>query len=118
MPVYALSCGEHEFEAYVPSFNSENPKCKECSAPTERVWRTSRHIPASAFPYVTRNIHPDGRPIEVKSASHLDSLCKRYNVVHRPDAAYIEKEYQGYDLRTGKQVYKEGSGRGVKGAWI
>lgn len=82
----------------------------------EKVWTVSVRKEGSAFPYVTKNFN--GEPITVESQSHLDSLCKQYNVTHRPDAAWITKEYQGYDFRTKKQRYKEGSGLGMPGCWV
>lgn len=78
----------------------------------------SQHIAASAFPYVTRNIHPDGKPIEVQSPAHLKELCKTFNVTPRDDAGYITKEYLGYNMQTKKQMYKESSGVGLPGCWI
>lgn len=114
---FACLCGK-EWEGYIHNAKSENPLC-ECGKSPERVWALGNtHRGASTFPYITTNILPDGKPIEVTSASHLDSLCKQYNLTHRPDNAWLEKEYMGVDFRTGKQMYKEGSGRGMPGSWI
>jgi hypothetical protein len=73
-------------------------------------------VAASVYPYVTTNI--TGKPIEVTSAAHLESLCREHNVTHRPDAAWLTQEYKGVDWKTGKQIYKEGSGAGLPGSWI
>jgi hypothetical protein len=74
------------------------------------------HRPGAVFPYITRNI--TGEPIEVRSHGHLKELCKEHGVRLRDDNAFIDSEYQGYDIRTGKQNYSEGSGRGLPGQWI
>lgn len=94
--------------------------CQTCGETADRdlMAEARNHVPSSAFPYVTRNIDPKGRPIEVRSEAHLQSLCKQYGVTHRPDAAFIEKKYEGYDLKSGKQRYVEGSGMGMKSTWI
>jgi hypothetical protein len=75
------------------------------------------HIPGGTYPYMTRNITKDGKPVEVRSAAHLKDLCKQHGVTHRDDNAYIEKSYEGYDIRTGKQKYRESSGAGLPGSW-
>jgi hypothetical protein len=73
------------------------------------------HIPASQFPYVTKNFN--GKPIEVTSPSHLKALCNSFGVTHRPDVAWTTKRYEGYDWRRGTQKYSEGSGLGLPGCW-
>lgn len=70
------------------------PPCGNCGQPMDRDWR-AEHAPSelsvtSVFPYVTT--HLNGKPIEVRSESHLQSLCKQHNVRHRPDAAFIEND--------------------------
>ena len=92
----------------------------------EKVWSVSPATRvASAFPFVSKNFN--GEPIEVKSESHLQSLCKQFGVTHRPDAAWVDKELQyerGHvkmrrDSRGELQpVYSEGSGRGLPGGWV
>lgn len=94
-----------------------------------RVWTLGNNdVGSQTFPYITRNITKDGSPVEVKSPGHLKELCKRHGVIPRPDNGWKETEYKGYqpgglDPRTheykkGKQVYREGSGRGLPGSWI
>lgn len=116
MPIYDYQClcGK-EKELYQPLTTSEAPTC-ECGLGMEKVLRTRKHIPGNIYPFVTSNI--TGKPVEVTSAAHLDRLCKENNVVHRPDAAWIEQRYEGVDFRTGKQRYVEGSGRGLPGSWV
>jgi hypothetical protein len=70
----------------------------------------------NGFPFTTSNL--TGKPIEVTSESHLKALCKAHGVVHRPDNAWIEKRQIGTDWKTGKPIYSEPSGRGMKGSWI
>ena len=71
---------------------------------------------ATGFPFTTT--HFDGTPVEVTSEGHLRELCKIHNVTHRPDVAWVEKRMEGYDPRTGKYIYKEGSGAGLPGCWV
>lgn len=122
MPVFDFLCeadNEAQSDVYLPTRESENPACPKCALPMERIYSLAgRHVGSSAFPYVTKNLTPDGSPVEVKSERHLAELCKLYGKTHRPDSAWITKEYVGYDWRTGKQVYTEGSGRGLPGCWI
>lgn len=116
MPIYQFSCegcGE-EFERYLPLRGNANPDC-ECGGKTERIWALGVKTKGSdVYPYITKNI--TGKPIEVTSPAHLKSLCKQYNVVNRDDKAWIEKTHNGCD-RFGRPIYKEGSGRGLPGAW-
>lgn len=125
MPTYDFQCatcktddgGPFEFEAFVQHIGGTEA-CRRCEGPTERVWRLgNHHIGSSCFPYVTKNLTPDGSPIEVTSERHLQQLCKQFGKTHRPDAAWITKEYLGYDPLTGQQRYSEGSKLGMPGVW-
>ncbi len=114
MPIYAWQCSScsKETEGYLAKWNDPNPPC-ECGAAQDRIWRVTRHHASSVFPYVTSNI--TGAPVEVTSQSHLDSLCKANGVVHRPDAAWIEKDM----TPTGRgPSWREGSGHGLPGSWF
>ncbi len=110
MPL-VISCEqEHGFEKYLPLRGDPNPPCEVCQGPTERVWSLgSHHVGSSTFPYVTKNI--TGKPIEIKSASHLEQVCKQYGVTHRDDEAWVEKRFEN-----GK--YIESSGQGMKRTWF
>jgi hypothetical protein len=93
----------------------------------ERDWHAEarRHRPGSAFPFVTKNI--SGSPIEVRDEGHLRDLCKQYGVVQRNDAAWTEPaeerwvqgKFNRHTLKwEGQGMYRrEGSGRGLPGAW-
>lgn len=118
MPVYQYECTQgHQFEAYVQKFGETCP-CKVCgNGEVERIWSITKRDAKSVFPYITTNITPDGSPVEVRSALHLEQLCKENGVVHRPDAAFLTKEYLGYDWRSREQKYKE-SGTGMPGCWV
>lgn len=122
MPVYAFQCTgcAKEWEAFLVSYSSDNPACEDCAvedAPkVERIWAVSKRSGYQIFPYTTSNL--TGKPIEIKDAKHLKQLEKKFNVRLRDDAAYNNQEYAGYDRKTGKQVYKEGSGRGMPGQWV
>lgn len=120
MPVYSFECVEcGGWEGYIPFYSSPNPPCPKCTGEkVERVFKVTKHIAASAFPYTTKNIHPEGREIEVRSSAHLEELCKRYGKTHRPDAAWLTKEYHGWDPFKKKQIYSEGSGLGMPGCWV
>lgn len=120
MPIYQFECTscKEGFEQYLSLRRSENPPCRSCGQSTERVWALGvKHKGSDVFPYVTRNLRPDGKPVEVTSPGHLDSLCKQFGVTHRPDVAWLEKTHEGCDRR-GNPIYKEGSGRGMPGSWI
>jgi hypothetical protein len=82
----------------------------------DRVWSSPGQNASNGYPYVTSNI--TGSPIEVRSPGHEAELCKVHRVVKRDDMAWIEKRYEGFDLKTKKQQYTEGSGRGLKGQWV
>lgn len=121
MPIYAYQCASdeaHEFEKYVPMTGSPNPSCEKCGADTEKIWRVSKGRDWGGYPYVTRNLTPDGSPITVENPSHEATLCKMYGKVKRDDAGWIDTEYVGYNPYTGRQEYKEGSGRGMPGCWV
>lgn len=101
MPVYDFVCNgecQGEREAYVPLTTSEAPSC--CGLPMDKVFRPRRSFHKSVFPYVTTHI--TGKPIDILSESHLQSLCKQHNVRSRPDAAFLDENE---------------SGRGMPGQW-
>lgn len=124
MPIFdfacpTVGCGGFKVDVYLPLRSSEKPLCLDCNTRMETCLALgNQHIAASAFPYVTKNIHPDGKAIEVRSPGHLKELCKTFNVTPRDDAAFIEKEWLGYDMRTKKHVYREGAGVGLPGCWV
>ena len=68
------------------------------------------------YPFVTKNFN--GKEIEVTSKAHEKALMQQYGVVKRDDVAWNDKEYLGYNPKTGKQEYKEGSGMGMPGVWF
>lgn len=119
MPIYSFECQncKHQYDAYVPRIGATSP-CSQCQSETvEKIWTTTVHSSvASAFPYITTNI--TGSPIEIKSAKHLEQVCREHGVTHRPDNAFLSKEYKGYSFRHNKQIYTEGSGLGMPGSWI
>jgi hypothetical protein len=121
MPFYVWSCEEGHDQKVEQTFEHKMepkaPEC-ECGALMERNYplESRRHIPASGYPYVTKNI--TGKEITVTDAGHEAELCKIHGVAKRDDAAWIEKRYVGYNWKTGEQEYSEGSGRGLPGSWI
>lgn len=84
----------------------------------EKLWTRLGSHAATGYPYTTKNILPDGAEITVESPAHEQELCKKYNVTKRDDAAWIEKEWLGYNFRTKKQEFKEGNGVGLPGCWV
>jgi len=131
MPLYLFYCDKCEISQENKTLTTaekwewvakkpEVPNCGVCVTPMERDWGAEQggHIPASGFPFVTKNIHPDGKPIEVRSAAHMAQLCKEFGVEHRPDSAWLEKEFLGYDPKTRKPMYKESSGVGMPNCWF
>lgn len=120
MPIYGFRCeGCGKTEEHYFSVRDEHPTVVcGCGKVSERdlMAEARNHIPGSAFPYITTNI--TGKPIEIRSEAHLQEVCKMNGVVPRPDAAFLEKRYEGLDFRTGKQRYSEGSGRGLPGSWV
>jgi len=121
VPFYEWACeachkGEKTFE---PKMEPRPPLCS-CGAEMERDYPAEArgHRPASGYPYITKNISPDGKPIEVRSPAHEAELCKIHGVVKRDDQAWIEKQHVGHDWKTGQPVYWEPSGRGMPGSWF
>jgi hypothetical protein len=118
MPTYDWRCPGCSFEeeAYVESWKSPRP-CSECQVLMEKVWSTaSEHRSGGGYPYKTKNI--TGKLIEVQSPSHEKQLCREHGVTKRDDAAWLWQEFEGVDMRTGKQKYREGNGVGMPGCWI
>jgi len=68
------------------------------------------------YPFTTKAF--TGKEIEVTSAAHEKALCQAHGMTKRDDAAWLEKEYVGYNRRTGKHEYKEGRGVGLPGCWV
>ncbi len=62
--------------------------------------------------------HLTGKPETFNSQKELDQRCKELGMVQRDDSAFLNKRYEGYDIRTGKQKHSEGSGRGNPGQWV
>lgn len=124
MPVFDFKCPTEgckgfKYDVYLPLRDSAKPICLDCDTMMETCLSLgSQHIAASAYPYTTRNITKDGSPIEVTGASHLRSLEKEHGVRLRDDAAFVTKEWLGYDMQKKQHVYKESSGVGEKGCWV
>lgn len=120
MPIFDLACTKCaalQMDVYVP-VRGQNPACAKCAEPTEPtiISLGVTHKGTSVFPYTTTHI--TGKPIEIKSPGHLQEICKVHNVRLRDDNAFLEQERIGYDFKTRRQVYHEGSGLGMKGSWI
>lgn len=117
-----LRVEKHPLQTDAVSENTE--VCEKCGETLEvGSWpfcphekREVGYLAVKSYPFVTRNFN--GKPIEVTSAAHERALCQSYGVVKRDDVAWNLKTYEGYDHRTGKQVYKEGNGVGLPNCWV
>lgn len=113
MPTYSYecrSCGE-QWEGIVPYSSSPNPVCT-CGGESEKIWKITPRTGYQIFPYTTT--HLTGEEIEIRSASHLKELERKYNVRLRDDKAWEQEEYDGVDFKTGKQKYRQGT---IPGSW-
>lgn len=90
------------------------PFCK--GNPLDHGAYRQTHGDSAQYPFVTKNFN--GKPIEVRDPSHHRALMKEHGVVQRDDVGWVEKEYLGYNPKTKKQEYKEGSGMGLPGCWF
>jgi hypothetical protein len=118
MPIYDFKCpkcGAAKLDVYVPNF-TDRPRCN-CSETMEKLWSSYGNSSGSSiYPYTTTHI--TGEPIEIRSPAHLRSIEKEHGVRLRDDAGFLTQEYQGYDIRTRKQIYKESSGVGMPNCWV
>ena len=116
-----VAVAKHPLQSDVVSQHTE--VCEKCGA-TLYVgsWPFCPHtqdvsfLASKIYPFTTSNFN--GKPIEVRDASHERALCQEYGCVKRDDVAWTEKMYQGYNHKTGKQEYKEGNGVGLPGCWV
>lgn len=95
MPLFEYNCVDCGliFEKIEPRYSEASPFCQRCGGLTERL------ISLPAFhdfsqtmaengthrPYVTRNIDPSGKPLEIRSHQQLKDACRRSGVIHVPD---------------------------------
>ncbi len=120
MPLYGFRCECGRTEEHYFSVREEKPTvaCGECKGIMERdlLVEARNHRPSTVFPMTTTHIN--GKPMTFNSDAELQRACKEYGVAHRPDAAFLTKEYAGIDWRTGRQTYKESSGVGMPNCWV
>jgi len=90
------------------------PFCK--GSPEQHGAFRQTHGDTKSYPKVVT--HFNGKPILVTDAAHDRRLQKEYGVVLRDDVAFTEKTYEGYNGRTKRQEYREGSGMGLPGCWF
>jgi len=84
--------------------------------PSKHLAYRQSHGETVSYPFTTTAFN--GQPITVTDAGHDRALQQQYNVRKRDDVAWIEKQYEGLDFKTGEQKYTEGSGRGLPGQWV
>jgi putative FmdB family regulatory protein len=95
VPIYEYECAACERTVEVIELNPKNtqvPACPGCGGPTERILslpvfhdfdRAMGSTPVR--PFVTTNVHPEGKPMEFRTHQQLKDACKKYGVVHAPD---------------------------------
>jgi len=117
MPLFDLKCPDgHINEVYLKSLQTKNEDCRNCGKETTRIYSISSQSGYQEFPFVTTHI--TGKPLEIRDRAHFERVLKAHNLTHRPDIAWTEKEYVGYNRKTRKQEYREASGRGLPGCWV
>ncbi len=87
-------------------------ECEDCTRPNQH----SMVAGSDCWPLTTTHI--DGTPRTFYNDRELQAACKAAGVRHRPDSAFVEQRYEGYDMRAGRQRVEEGSGRGLPGSWV
>lgn len=113
---------KHPFQEGEVVDNGERVECEKCGksygigAQPFCPHEGGAALASKQYPFVTKNF--DGTPIEVTSAAHEKALMEKHGVVKRDDVGWVEKEYLGYNVRTGKHEYKEGRGVGLPGCWV
>lgn len=97
--------------------------CEKCGETlTVGAWPFCPHpgnvslVSSKIYPYTTRHI--SGQPMEITSAAHERAVFAAHGIRQRDDAAFLNKEYLGYNWKTKQQEYKEGNGVGMPGCWV
>lgn len=123
MPTFDNKCTNPECEGllldhYTHSHKDPTPACPKCGGAMERFYSLGNgHSGTNGYPYVTRNITPDGSPVEVRSPGHEADLCKRYGLRKRDDVGFVEERWEGWDFAKKEHRFSGGGGRGLPGAW-
>lgn len=93
MPMYEAECRScgRRYEWYEPLPVDTTQRCPKCGGEGDRLF--SRYSPKIFAPFVTRNIMPDGSPVEVKSQRQLSSLCNEHKLVHVDDPKYEPRHF-------------------------
>src|SRR5690349_13681251 len=118
MPVYCWVCPSCENQQSIFALIED---CKKapicCDVPSERDYMSEHngYFHKTVFPYVTKHLSGDGKPIEVRDAGHLRDLCKQYGKVLRDDVGFEHEE--AYTNNRGRWSLKDNS-RGEGGRWI
>lgn len=86
-----VKCG-HVHERILPRYTKKTAKCPDCGGATERLDSAPQFHDfnrimgtSDAQPFVTRNIHPDGKPLEIRGHKQLQDACKKFGVIHVPE---------------------------------
>lgn len=78
-------CSEVVPDIICPMSDPESAAPDHCGEKMSIYWQ-ALEIGVSTFePFVTRNIHPDGKPLLVRNTGDLKRYYKEYGVIHVPD---------------------------------
>lgn len=121
MPLYVLACpNEHEEEVYLPSYNTPNPACTACAAPTERVWRGRQyHAGLSTFPLETKML--SGKWERYETRRDWEKAVEAKGLRIRDDASWLDEELgqPTFNWKTRRTEYPERrTVLGGKGTWF
>ncbi len=89
-------CGATDFLACASWKDREAMMPVHCGKPMEIDYRTYRQAVEVFDSYDTKNIHPEGENIHVRSKTHLRQLETQYGVRRMDDPGV---EYRGGELR-------------------
>ena len=84
MPIYEAECVSCGWQYEWLDYASEKTRpCPLCGSQGERLY--SLFTTKIFQPFITRNIDPEGRPIEVRSQKQLSSLCNQHGLIPLDD---------------------------------
>lgn len=85
MPIYESECVSCrlKYQFYTPLPTDLTRECPKCGGEGERIYSLAA---VRIFqPFCTRNILPDGKPIEITNQRQLSHLCNEFHLNHIDD---------------------------------